>query len=331
MAFVVDGAEWCFDHWPVDDICDAMNLLLERVQTARDRNETVWIGDELQTRPVLGALDLWSLYSPTAPVSLPPEIWQELTAWLGAAPRYGDEPNWPAGIEETLIQVDADPALGNADLAWAHHNVRAGHAVACIGLTRSGPHHTVSSLGSATVHWVMSEATNRAFWRAAIDLEGGNEATLQRLASHAFPDLHFHDELWRGLNHLAGGYFAMRDQIRKYLTALDDFGCWVFTSPPPALSPQDVVASEPGTDPSNQIIERRFLGLNLDMAPENPNVYADNKCRKAREITVRTRTLYCEWHGKLEPHRNRIHVHPPTAESEGKVIIAIFHEHLRLP
>lgn len=67
------------------------------------------------------------------------------------------------------------------------------------------------------------------------------------------------------------------------------------------------------------------------MAPENPDVYLDNRCRRAREIAIGERTLYCEWHGKLELHQNRVHIHPPVIESNGKVIIAFFHEHLPLP
>jgi hypothetical protein len=52
--------------------------------------------------------------------------------------------------------------------------------------------------------------------------------------------------------------------------------------------------------PSNQIIEHRFKGFNLDVAPEKPNVYAHGESRKARETKLGTRTLYCEWHVKLE-------------------------------
>ena len=67
------------------------------------------------------------------------------------------------------------------------------------------------------------------------------------------------------------------------------------------------------------------------MAPENPDVYLDRRCREARQITIAGRTLFCEWHGKLEPHRNRVHVHPPVRESKDKLIIGIFDEHLPLP
>jgi len=330
MAFVADGSQWCFDGWHPQEIVDGFEKLLERVSVARDRNETVWIGDDLQTRHVLGALDLWSLFSPIAPIQLPAEIGQELAAWLGRAPHYADEKEWPDGLTDALIRVDDDAEVQNDDLAWAHHWVRAGRAVACLCLTQSGPHTTVSRQGVATVHWIQSEADHRAFWRSAVDVEGDNQETLERLAPHAFPDLYFHINVWRGVGRFGGGYAAVRGQLRRYLSVLDDHGCWAFTHPPPALHPGEPVLPAAGR-PSNQVIERRFHGFNLDMAPENPDVHSDGTCRRAREIELADRTLYCEWHGKLERHRNRIYIHEPVPEAGGKVVIAFFHEHLPLP
>jgi hypothetical protein len=330
MAFVIDGAEWRFDGWSADDVARAIDNLLDRVQTAHDRDEIVWIGDDLQTRPMLGELDLWSLRASEAPISLPQEIWQELSAWLLSAQRYFDEEEWPDSIEDIAIEVDG--ALEeNPDLAWAHHNVRTGRAVACLGLSRLGPHETRSSRGSVTIHWVQNENSHRDFWRAAIAIEGDNENTLRRLAPHAYPDLHFFEDAWSGLNKLTGGYLALRSEVQRYLAVLDSFGSWVFTAPPPVISPEEITRPEHQGAPSNQIVERRFRGLGLDMAPEKPNVYANPKCRRAREVTINSKTLYCEWHGKLEPHRNRLHIHPAVPETNGKVIIAIFHEHLPLP
>jgi hypothetical protein len=330
VSFVVDGAEWNFDGWPAEEVSSAISALISRVWIARDRNETVWIGDDLQTRAVMGGCDLWTLFSPAAPIRLSIELAQELAAWLGAAPRYLEEP-WPPEMQEILIQVDENLPAENVDQAWAHHHVRTGCAIACLGLKRFGPHRTASNQGMATVHWIINEKTNRDFWRDAIDLEGGSAETLERLAPHAYPDLFFFLGVWQGLKRFAGGYLAIRSELQRYLTVLDDHGAWSFTFPPPALEINDARPPDTGARPSNQIIESRFQRLRLEMAPENPNVYSDSACRRAREITVQNKTLYCEWHGKLEPHRNRIHVHKPDNVSGGKVIVAIFHEHLPLP
>lgn len=331
MAFVVDSSEWQFDGWTAAQVVGAIERLLGRVHIARERSETVWIGEGLQTRLVLEDLDLWSLSSPDAPIHLPPEVCQELAAWLSSARRYLDD-EWPPGMEETVLRIGNDEPLENEDVAWAHHHVRGGHAVACLGLVRSGVYETTSRLGTANVQWVLDEAGHKDFWRTAIEVEGGDEATLEALSPHAFPDLYFHNGVWHGLQRLGGGYLAQRGEIKRYLRVLNDFGAWVFTCPPPALSPNETGAdATTGGRPTNQVIERRFLGLNLNVAPEKPNVATDAACRTAREITIRTKTLYCEWHAKLEPHRNRIHIHAPVPESGNKVVIAIIDEHLPLP
>ena len=332
MAFVVDAAEWQFHGWTALDVQRAIESFLERVLTARERDEAVWVGDDFQTRCVLMERDLWSLRSSDSPLQLPEEIWQELVAWLGMAQRYADQPEWPEGLAEALaIAVGSEGETENADVAWAHHSVRAGRAVACLGLRREGRQETRSSLGTAAVWWVRTEEQCRAFWNEGIDIEGDSVAALERFAAHAFPDLYFHQAVWRGIAALAGGYAALSGQVRKYLTTLDAFGRWAFTSAPPALTPGAPVDPDAHAKPSNQIVERRFHGLGLNMAPEKPNVFADQRCRVPREVAVGNVTLYCEWHGKLEMHRNRVHVHPPVAESGNRVVIAAFHEHLPLP
>lgn len=332
MSFVVDGAEWRFDGWTAEEVFTALDKLLARVHKARERDEMVWIGEDLQSRPMLGTLDLWSLCSDAAPIRLSVELTQELSAWLAKAPQYLDEKEWPEGFaDDNTVRIAENPSEANADVAWAHHHIRAGRAVACLGMKRAGPVKTTTSKGSALVYWVQDENTHRLFWRDAIRIEGDCKETLERLAPHAFPDLYFHDGVWSGMQKLGGGYAASRDRIRHYLSALDDGGRWAFTFPPPALSRGEACGPDSTARPTNQIIERRFQGMDLDMAPENPNVYADRVCREAREILVGGRALYCEWHGKLEGHRNRIHVHPPVPQSNDKVVIGIIHEHLPLP
>lgn len=331
MSFVVNGAEWTFNGWSAKEVVDAIDSLLGRIDKTRRRGETVWIGDDLQIKHMFGEFDLWSLCSPSSPIKFPPEMVQELAGWLGTAPRYLDEQDWPNGMDDILVQIDNESPEVNADLAWAHHCVRGGKAVACLSLKEATIRKTTTTHGTATIHFVNDEYSHRFFWRDAFNVEGDTESTLRRLAAHAFPDLYLVNRVWDGLGDLGGGYLAARSEIRKYLIALDDYGAWVYTCPPPALAPRDVVIAEVGTKPSNQIIERRFIGLNLDMAPEKPNVYGDEKCRTARQVTVKDRTLYCEWHGKLEPHRNRLHIHPPVPQSDNKLVIAIFHEHLPLP
>lgn len=328
MSFVINGSEWKFDGWDYDKIYKAIETVLERIKIASDRGEKVWIGDDFQYRHMYDELDLWSLCSPDHPIKLPYEMTQELTAWLGSAARYADE-EWPEGlIAANEIGINSGVLEENLDLAWAHHNVRMSRAVGCIGIGRKGTHTTVSNLGIAEIHWIHDEHSNLNFWRSAIDVERDSVTTLQKIAPHAFPDLFFAKDVWLGLDDLSDGYIPLRREIRKYLSILNDIGAWVFTSPPPLLSPLDTMAAEEEGAITNQIIQERFSYQGLNFSPEKKNVRTHEASRQAREIILGERTLYCEWHGKFERHRNRMYVHAPVEESDGKVIVAIFHRHL---
>lgn len=332
MAFVVDGSEWCFDGMASAEIEEALSRFAERTQVARNRGEIVWVGDNLQTRAVLGSFGLWELKGLDSPVTLSEELWQELAAFLSMAPRYLDEADWPEGLTEHIVlSVEDSPPAANEDVALAHHYVRSGRAVACLGLLRGGPHSTTSGAGTAPVHWVRDECEHRQFFRDAIDVERDTPETLRRLAPHAFPDLYFYDGVLGSISSFVGGYEAVRIGLRKLLRVLDDDGRWAFLAAPPALTPMEAAGTDPDARPSKQVIERRFRGLGVTIAPEKPNVYLDRDCRAAREIRVGEATLYCEWHEKLRGDQNRVHIHPPITGSGDRVIVAIFADHLPLP
>lgn len=330
MAFVVDGAEWRFDAWDEAEVEARLGRLAQRAFVARERGEPVWVGDDLQTRPVLGERDLWSLWAPDSPVRLSRELQEELVAVLAIAGRYLDEEPWPEGMEETAVGIDGEARLENPDVAWAHHRVRAGRATACLGLRGQGARPTETALGQALVHWVVDEVGHRRFFRDAIDLERDVEETLERLAPHAFPDLCFLPGAWRGLTRLEGGYLHARRELRQHLAVYDDHGRWAFTAPPPLETEEDPRPATEGS-PGQRLIERRFALRGVEVAPEKPNVATDRRCREAREKPLAGRVLYLEWHGKLEPFRNRVHLHPPVPESGGRVVIGIFAAHLPLP
>jgi hypothetical protein len=331
MSFVVDSSEWVFDGWSIDQIHLALEDILQFVDQSDQREEKIWIGDDLQSRPVLGQMDLWSVVTGDGPLSHASELAQELAAWLGRAPIYLDEESWPDDIDQIDVSVDRRPPCANADVAWAHHWVRSGKPVACLGINRFGCFGTETPAGSAQVWWVKSEKDRLSFWRDAIVLIGDSEATLSELAPHAYPSILFASKSVSGVGRLAGGYRPNSQELRKTFEILNDDGVWAFTAPPPALRRDDHCAQDATGAVTNRIIEARFAGLGLLAAPENPNVYRNSLTRSAREITSQGRVLYCGWHIKLEPHRNRIHVHGPVPESDDRLVVGIIHEHLPLP
>ncbi|QHG74437.1 hypothetical protein [Ensifer adhaerens] len=315
MSFVVDGSDWLFDGWDHNEIHGWIEALLEFVENSRVAEQTIWIGEDLQSKPMLNGHDLWTIASRGGMLGLPSEVVQELTAWLMRAPLYLDEPEWPDDFDDTMVSIAHAAQVDNPDVAWAHHSVRAGRPVGCLSLRRSGKIATSTAAGEVGVFWVRNETDRVYFWRDAIEMTGDSEENLVSFANWAFPQIYFYDGALHGLRRLAGGYLAIRDEVKRTLAVLNDYAVPAFSAAPV----------------TNQNIQTRFRGFGIDAAPENPNVYLDGHCRRAREVEIGGITLYCEWHVKLEPHRNRIHVHAPIEATGGRVIVAIIHEHLPLP
>lgn len=331
MTFIVNGADWDFAEMDAEAVECLIDRALGFVAVSADRGEDVLIGDEFQTRPMHGAFTLWDLFAEDSPLHLSKEIAQELAAWLQRAQRYPDVSEWPAGVDDAMISIGGAPAAQNEDLAWVHYCLRSGRPTASITLGPSQVVATTTATGSIEVHFVGDDSGRKQFWRTAITLEGDNLNSLVRYAEHAYPDLHFVGNVLLDADHLAGGYLASRQRVRFALAILNDWGSWTFAHPPPAISPEDTLPPHLDERPSNQLIEHRFSGFGLVAAPENPNVRSHRISREARQTVIDERTLYCEWHIKLEPHRNRIHFHAPVPESGNRVVIGMIAEHLPLP
>jgi hypothetical protein len=331
MAFVVDGSEWKFNGWNSEGLQVAIERFVENLERASARGETVWVGEDLQYKHVMDDFDIWRLREIDSPVKIEDEVWQELAAVLGPLNRYVEEPHWPAGFgDDFAISIAGLPPQENMDVSWAHHRVRAGQATGCIGFSSVGVKSTTSSRGNVSLHWINDSASHREFWRAAMHVEGGSPDTFRRMASHAYPDLYFCPGVLARVGDFNGGYYANIDLLKSYLGVFNDYGTWVFTAPPPALLTTDPPGRE--TDkPSNQTIEERFKLLGLSVAPEKPNVHKNATCREAREVTIGGAVLYCEWHGKLQKYQNRIHIHPPVAQSQNLLVIGKIADHLPLP
>ncbi|CAI8974021.1 hypothetical protein [Pseudomonas soli] len=332
MAFVVDSSDWNFDDCGRAQISERVEGFLSAIDTILSRGEEVWIGSDLQTKEILQDFTLWDLFSPESGAGLSREICQELSAILNAARYYEDEVDgWPPGFEAlNQVSIGGEELTANLDVLWAfcQRNIRS--ACALIGLTKRGVYPVSSNGVSHDLHWVNSEEERLGFWRDAITVQGDSFAMLERLASHAYPNLYFPASLWRAGDQFGGGYHSQSTELRKYLERLDSFGAWVFTAPPPDENFSLNQSSGTG-DPSSQLVIRRFACLGLDIVPEKPNVAADNDCKRARTITLGGAELYCHWHGRLQLWANRVHIHPPVPQSGGKVIVGIMKDHLPLP
>jgi hypothetical protein len=331
MAFVVDGSDWKLDGNSAEQVQAAIERFLDALGDAKDAKVPVWFGENFQSDPVLGDQSLWELMSPDSPLPLPIEVWQELSSYLGQPLLYIDDVEQPQDFPTHLdIAINGDPIVANWDVAWAHHSVRNGRAVACIGLYRTGVFSTTSAVATESLHWVGNSRSIAEFWRDGIDIEGNTHGAFERLASRAYPELHFFGNVLHDAGDFVGGYHANAPALKRHLAVLNDYGHWAFTAAPPAQDPNDPPGTA-GNQPPHQLVQTRFARMQVVIAPEHANVKSNKTCREAREVKLGGKVLYCEWHCKLQGHQNRIHVHRPVTESNGKLVVAIFAQHLPLP
>lgn len=332
MAFIIDTLGWDFNNLELSNISLRLETILDRLEIATQRNEKFYFSNELQSRPVYRDMDLWSFLYSDATQDLDNSIITELASYLNGGMYYEDQENiWPEGFPDNNVQ-DVNGEFVSLDYAFVHFKNLSGSPFACITPVANAPKELISENEHTTLTFISNDQEHKDFWRKnALFTMRDTQINLKFLSPHAYPNLYFHENVWNGVDDFLGGYAAVYGKLQKYLATLDDYAYWIFTTPPPALHMEDNIVYQANQTPSNDLIQRRFQAVGLIFSPEKPDVKNNAKCRKAREIKIDKSTFYCEWHGKLELYKNRIHIYPPVAESNQKVIIAIFHEHLPLP
>lgn len=329
MYFVLEESSWAWDGRDPANYVLRIQALLGRLAVAVERAEAFMFSGALLTQIICGDYTLSDLlWGRVDNIELPHDV-SELATALLAHLQYWDEDGEYSELDAEIEGVK----VFSPSAAFAHARIGAGETLACIPLPGRWRGLCAVAVGDASrlVHFVTDEATHRGFFRAEIEAKK-LETALDSLAAHAFPDTYFVDGIWRGLRDFKGDYTRVRDDLLKFLGLFDDHATWIFSDTTGRLSVAEPVPSEANKQGiGNQFLMERFGALGLNVSPETREVYETKRSRTAREVTVRRRILYCEWHYKIERHTNRVHFHGPVDESGLKPIIAIFHEHLYLP
>lgn len=323
MYFVLEESSWVWEGQDLAALVERIEQLLDCLDRARERGERFAASRELLAQSIAG-MSLGDLFWG----ALPYEVQERLTPVFNSISYWDDaEP-----YEEIEATIAGTPVV-SPSAVLVHSRVRRGDTLACLPLpgTWAGPCPVVVGEQAEMVHFVVDDPTHRGFFREALAEQKLDLRAVEALAPHAFPTVHFIDGVWRDARCFDGGYSRVRDALLGFLAVLDDHGAWVFTDPTGRLSPSEAVSESKPVPVTRALIERRFHGWGLAVAPENADVARDVECRRARTRTLGTEQLYCEWHYKLERHVNRVHIHEPTPASDGKVIVAVYADHLRLP
>lgn len=216
----------------------------------------------------------------------------------------------------TEVMVGGDEPQMALSIAFALMNVLRGHGVACLVFgvcTRRGFLPVGDTTDRADIFFFAANDSIKHFWRSLYELEKIPESEFLALAGRSFPDLDLHPGLT--FRHFDGTYQGLMPDVVRHLSILNDHFMKAFRD----------------CNGIPHAVEAALAALGCaGVSPESPNTRRNESIMRLRDVTYRGRTIRCEWHTKIQLHRNRIHFAPGTDyDPAGKrIFIGIFTGHL---
>ncbi|WP_156371393.1 hypothetical protein [Nocardia arizonensis] len=158
------------------------------------------------------------------------------------------------------------------------------------------------------MHFLVNRSDGPAYWR---DLFYSEPDSVVRLASHShlpFPNTVFAASVWNQLDSFAGSLRDVWPRLLHNLAGLDDHAVRIWD--------QDVESDK------RQRLMSSIAGV--DCSPESARTHRNRGAMRQRRVRFGDREIVCEWHAKLEPHRNRVHF----AVKDDQVYVGRFDNHL---
>ena len=135
------------------------------------------------------------------------------------------------------------------------------------------------------VYFAVSTEDNPGFFRLLYEWEDVSESEFFERANLAFPRLVFAADI--NFGRFQGAYRTLRSKVVDHLGRIND-------------SFPELYASQRGMP--NEISSR--LGIEVSI---EGNTRSSESLMRLRDVEFRGQMYRCEWHSKIEPHRNRIH------------------------
>lgn len=175
----------------------------------------------------------------------------------------------------------------------------AGECAATLELSRHGE-------GPEFVPAVWDEVSRTQFYQAAICEEVKDEAEFFLRAEHAFPRTRFAEGV--SFKRFDGAFRDLLPEVVRHLGIVDRNFIRVHHE---ETGRSDLVAAR--------------LGLNISIESSRTR---RSKHMKARNVDYKGTIYVCEWHTKIEPHRNRIHIAIASDGGEEILLVGMFVNHL---
>ena len=304
--FLVDEGALSLDAVPLDEREDGLMSLSDQLDALRVSSESVQILEYWGSVECLEGNDF-------AEVMLRGRILDRDQALrlLGLLDRCMA---WsgPAGVETgPEIVVDGAHRRGYG-IVWARELAILENWAAVV----TTPHrfsagvHSVDQPGQSQpvdVYFAVSTADHPGFFRRLYELDNVAEPDFFKWARRAFPRLVFAANV--SFRNFRGTYRTLRPQVVHHLGTINDGFTEAYTV-------------------ENGMPNAVSTRLGIDVSLEG-NTRGSERLMRLRNVEFDGQTYRCEWHSKLEPHRNRIHFHVLDDTADAQILIGIFHEHLQ--
>ncbi|MGW0980006.1 hypothetical protein ACWD33_04075 [Streptomyces xiamenensis] len=223
-------------------------------------------------------------------------------------------PGLPDGVE---VGESVQELAWSVGYAWWHARHR--HHVACLSFASRHLRgwQPVSAADAATgdpvpadVFFLVENSSLAEFWRSLFAREDVGEQDFFDRAREAFPELLFAESL--SFRRFDGTYAEMRDWVVRVLSVIHDHFA-------------DALVAQSGQPHG---VQAALGGFGLNLSPESANTRSKPRIMKQRDVEYGGESYRCEWHGKKERNRNRVHFSLPDPRLGGRILIGIFVDHL---
>lgn len=304
---VIDESSFDFRNVADPDVESALESFNDAVEQSRSQGQAPAVCSLYSFVECRDGVELFDLLFARA-TDVDPDVCRRTAVLLDRCDEWDELA--PSGCEPASLRKAPIDAYS---VGFACAMRRAGRIVGCLVVPTSACHGWKSvPSGSSTqsVFFFAMASEARVLWRSVFDTEAVGEQDFFAIAAFAFPTLAFQPQLRFG--RFTGSYMAVRDAVVRILSAIEDHFGSVLTECKGL--PYDVDAA---------------MGrYGVDLSPESPKTRASESLMRQRDVDYDGTTYRCEWHAKIEPHRNRIHFTLPTQGPQGHILIGIFAEHL---
>lgn len=162
--------------------------------------------------------------------------------------------------------------------------------------------------GTTLITYTRPEDRLAHAWRHLYrNTQAQNIGTLTDFAPRMFPDLTFSSSAWNQVDTLGGEPQIIVERIIASLTALNDRVREIWNTYHDTVGRQGHLRS-----------------IGIEASPESPATRKTKAAMNARRFIFNDLEIVCEWHTKLQPHRDRIYF----AVHDGEVYVGAITKHL---